>query len=94
VISRISKLKLTMTDVQEIEIERDAKILSVQTQNHAPYIWYIFDNRNADTSVKRKLHMFETDALFYSDEKYQYIGTFQTTDGTAEYHLFEDVWAY
>lgn len=88
----VYKYLIKPTDVQEIKMPINAKILCVQTQNNHPFIWAEVDTEETETEL-RTIYMHGTGHP-YSKEYKNYIGTFQMLEGYVEqgslvFHVFE-----
>lgn len=73
-----------------LDIPRDARILTVQTQREQPCIWVLVDT-SAKIKETRFFSLYGTGhpVISEKDEKLEYIGTFQLADGSLVFHLFE-----
>lgn len=83
----IWKYELEITDIQEIEIPKDAEILTVQCQRDKPFLWVLF---NKDASMeKRIIETFGTghDIPEVMGMSRKYIGTYQI--GGYVWHVFD-----
>lgn len=72
-----------------IDLPKEAKFLTVQTQNGHPYVWVILDPFKKYSETKRFLiaptgKMLPDDVIHYN-----YINTFQVDDGNLVFHVFE-----
>ena len=86
----IWKFDFEVTDYIEIEMPKDAKILSVQIQHEKPCIWAGVIAGN-DTE-KRKFRIFGTGhPIAMNANGLKFIGTFQLMNGNFVGHLFEDI---
>lgn len=82
----IWKFQLPVTDDIQLELPKDAQILSVQVQNEIPCIWALVDV-NAEKET-RNFKIFGTGHKVCS-ENLVFIGTFQMLGGGLIFHLFE-----
>ena len=73
----------------DLEMPKGAQILTIDTQEEAPYIWAIVDT-NAPKEM-RKFNMMKTGYPIPKEETLNYIGTFQECRPDVEFvgHLFE-----
>lgn len=82
----IWKYELEVADEQIIEMPSSAKILTVQTQHDAPYIWAAVIPTN--TMMLRKIRIAGTGHVILTAERY--IGTFQQLGGNLVWHVFDE----
>lgn len=87
----IYKYPLEITDRQEIEMPREARILAVQVQNNVPCLWAV-----VDTELPLKERIFDTFGTGnpvdnYINYTHNYIGTYQVRGGSLVFHVFERV---
>lgn len=84
----IWKYAVKMQDEQEIEMPKNAKMLTVQVQNDVPCIWALVDPNETKELVKFRIvgtgNEFE-DAMVMDS---RYIGTFQLPLHSLVFHLF------
>ena len=73
----------------EIEMPKDAEILSVQVQRDVPCIWAKVIPENEKNT--RRFRIIGTGHPFREDKKLSYIGTFQQIDDFFVWHLFEEL---
>ena len=85
----IWKQVLDVTDSQIIELPLDSKVLCVQTQNNKPCIWFINYNTSNTVTVQRKFKIYGTGHT-HDWIGGTYIGTFQLSEGTLVFHVFEE----
>jgi len=82
----IYKYPINNESYQQINMPKDAKILSVQLQNNMPCIWAMV---NLDNPMEiRKFYWFFTGEQMDDPDAYTYIATFQL--GWMVCHLFEE----
>lgn len=83
----ICKFPVKLKGIQEIEMPKDAKILTVQKQSNEPFIWAIVNSENEQE--KRVFQIVGTGNPFEYDESKKHIGTFLTDFDSYVFHLFE-----
>jgi hypothetical protein len=83
----IYKYPLPMKDETEICLPMGSQILTVQTQNNAPYIWALIETDAPLTT--RRFCLRGTGHTFKGNEG-KYIDTFQLENGGLVFHLFEE----
>lgn len=72
----------------QLEMPRDARVLSVQIQNGEPQVWVVVD-ADAPTEM-RAFRVFGTGhPIDASPDIMRYVGTFQLYDCALVFHLFE-----
>ena len=83
----IWKYDVPMEDYFEIDMPKDAQILTVQTQNGEPKLWALV---NLDITIleKRKFRHSGTGHPI-TDDNMDYIGTYQLHGGGLIFHVFE-----
>ena len=87
----IYKYTIDVEDVQDVEMPEGAKILCVQTQYETPWIWAMVDNEEAKT-LRRVIRIYGTGhPIAVSEERLQYLGTFQLLGGKFVGHVFEQI---
>ena len=85
---KIFKFQIPLSDVVTIEMQENAKILSVQAQNEKPYMWALVDP--PARLVKRKFRFAGTGhEITHDSGKLLFIGTFQMHGGSLVFHIFE-----
>ena len=84
----IWKEPIRVVDKFTLDLPKDSQIISVQTQNAVPCIWFKFQQQNKDTKEKRTFRVVGTGQLF-SDINMRYVGTFQIERMDLVFHLFE-----
>lgn len=85
----IFKYPIPIGDYFALELPKDAKILTVQTQRGTPQLWAI-----VDSEVKEETRYFRLSGTGHPlGEDYlriiNYTGTFQMENGALVFHLFE-----
>jgi len=83
----IWKYELELTDKQFINIQKEAELLSVQTQNGKPCLWAMVKTDNR--TEQRCFEIFGTGHSIPLGIEREFIGTFQMSDGALVFHLFE-----
>jgi DNA-directed RNA polymerase subunit RPC12/RpoP len=83
----IYKYPLPMEEDPEICLPAGSQILTVQTQNNAPYVWALIETDAPLTT--RRFCLRGTGHTFKGNEG-KYIGTFQLGGGELVFHLFEE----
>ncbi|GAF77207.1 unnamed protein product [marine sediment metagenome] len=85
----IYKYPIPIKHFFNLELPRDAKILSFQTQLGIPVIWALINPENE--LIKRDFCIRGTGEPDYSEDRHirTYLGTIQT--GALVWHLFEEV---
>lgn len=83
---QIWKYQLLTIGINEIEMPKGAKILSLQMNNKIPCIWAIV-NPNAEKEIRR-FNIYGTGHNITEDDL-KYIGTFQMHNDMLVFHLFE-----
>jgi hypothetical protein len=88
----IWKYPLQVTDVQEIELQIGAQILTVMNQREQPCLWVeIVIGEDDAKSEKRTFRIFGTGEPFPDFEGIRtYVGSFQMRDGLLVFHVYED----
>lgn len=88
-IMRIFKWTLQLTDLQELQIPRGARVLSVQTQNDIPRLWALVDER--EPLEKRCFATYGTGNPIPAESDFsRFVGTYQCSDGAFVFHVFEE----
>ena len=82
----IWKYELKTTDVQEIEMPKNSKILCVHVQNGIPCIWCFVDTEKPISSIT--IRTFGTGHEFDHSKYIEYVGTYQLFDGNGVFHVF------
>jgi hypothetical protein len=83
----IWKFPMVTKDVQEIEMPKDAQLLTVQMQgSRSPCIWALVDP--AAVKEKRTFRTYGTGHPITSGGL-QYLGTYQLAGGSLIFHVFE-----
>ncbi len=82
----IWKFPIEILDEFELQLPKDAKILTVQTQHNRPCIWALIDP-TAEV-VSKKFKIYGTNHKIPTLEGITYIGTFQVDNGNYVFHLF------
>ena len=84
----IFKYEVPLSGVVEIQMRKNAHVLTVQTQGATPYIWAIVDPE-AEMEI-RKFYLYGTGhPIDIAFPHQRYIGTFQLAEGRFIGHLFE-----
>jgi len=83
---RIWKFTFEPTDNIEIEMPKNAEILTVQTQCEQSCIWALVNPK--EEKEIRKFRLVGTGHII-NDNLGKYIGTFQIMNGQLIFHLFE-----
>ena len=83
----IYKYPVWIADAQEINLPLGAKVLTVQAQGEAAYIWVLVDTE-VETRPRRFL-LRGTGHPMNGATAEHYIGTFQLRGGDLVFHLFE-----
>jgi len=86
----IYKYPFEMVDSFNINVSKDAEVLTVQVQNHQPCIW-VLTNPNAELVPKRFTIYGTGHDINTECKNMKYIGTFQLHHGTFIGHLFEHI---
>lgn len=85
---KVYKYEIPLKDDFELELPREAEILSFQCQHDAPCIWVLVEPRNPP--VKRRFRFAGTGHDIKQDPKgLKFIGTAQMHGGSLIWHLFE-----
>lgn len=82
----VHKYPLDLTDVQAIDMPRDAAILTIQVQHDVPVLWARVDTANL--TERRLIHLVGTGNPL-PDHAAGYIATIQLHDGRLVLHAFE-----
>ncbi|MGI8639230.1 MAG: DUF7352 domain-containing protein [Pyrinomonadaceae bacterium] len=85
----IYKYNLQVTDKQQIELPKEAKILCVQVQHGEPQLWAEIDT--AATLEARMIEIFGTGHPISQEigQSRRYISTFQIDNGAFVFHAYE-----
>jgi len=83
----IWKFPLTHKRIQEIEMPKDAMILTLKKQGVEPCIWAIVNPKNEPEI--RRFEIVQTGSPFDYDESKKYIDTILTDFDSYVFHLFE-----
>ena len=85
---KVYKYDVPLQDEFELELPRDAEILSFQCQHDTPCIWALVEPRNPP--IKRRFRFSGTGHDITQDpENLEFIGTAQMQGGMLIWHLFE-----
>ncbi len=84
----IYKYEVPITDSFDLELPKDAQILSVQTQHDRTYIWCLVETNNRKVPVHFELRGTGHDCT--NLESLKYVGTFQLRNGALVFHLFSE----
>lgn len=98
----IYKYKIPAAHVFSLYLPEGALILSVQTQYNEPQLWAmvpISDNHLKPVPTQERVFLIFTTGADIRKEEYDqacsgslvHIGTFQLSEGTLVFHLFEDI---
>jgi hypothetical protein len=82
----IYKYKLSITDLQFIEMPNSAVMLTVQTQNEEPFIYAKVNTENILRSYR--IRIFGTGNPIEKDFIGKYIGTFQLKSSGFVFHVY------
>lgn len=84
----IWKYRLSVTDVQAVNIPAGAKILCVQIQGGIPCLWAMVDP--LERLAQRRVRIFGTGqpARDFEINGIEYIGTIQMSSGSLVWHVF------
>lgn len=82
----IWKYPLVATTAIDLEMPKGARVLTVQTQNHAPVMWAL-----VDPAAAKELRRFRVVGTGHegAPDRGTYIGTFQLQGGSLVFHVFE-----
>lgn len=85
----IYKYPIPIEDYFTLELPKDAKILTIQTQRGTPQLWAMIDSE-----VEKETRYFRLSGTGHPmGEDYlriiNYVGTFQIENGALVFHLFE-----
>jgi len=83
----IYKFPLRVTDIQELELPKGARLLTVQAQRGTPCLWAVVDDQEAEVEYWRIL-TFGTGNPMLADAQYSYVSTYQLMDGDLIFHVF------
>lgn len=86
----IWKYEINKGSYFELELPKDAEILTVQAQNNFPMMWALV-NQEADKEVRKFATIGTGHEIPDSINKVlkKYIGTYQIEDGFYVFHVFE-----
>jgi hypothetical protein len=84
----VYKYGIPLEDYFDLELPKNAQILTVQVQYEEPYIWALVNNELS--TEKRKFRLAGTGHPI-RDKELKYIGSFQLENGRFVGHLFEVV---
>lgn len=86
----IWKYKLEVNDDQQISMPKDAKILTVQSQNEMPCLWALVNPYETEEEL-RYIEMYGTGSSVECNAgtEREYISTFQMMGGEIVFHVFE-----
>jgi hypothetical protein len=82
----IFKYPLKVTDVQTVEMHRNAQILTVQVQGETPCIWALVDTE--EQMWRYEFKTYDTGG-FMGASHGSYVGTYQLAEGRLVYHIFK-----
>lgn len=86
----IHKQTFETTDTVALTLSKDSEILTIQTQNNIPCVWYQFDLDNRRDLEARVLLIFGTGHEIDDENRdMEYLGTYQLNEGTFIFHVFE-----
>lgn len=85
---KIFKYSIAVTDQQEVSLDHNAKILTVQMQNETLCLWAIVDELS-EKKRKRIIRIVGTGHPFEDEHLCKYITTFQMENGKLIFHVFE-----
>lgn len=91
---KIWKANIPMLAAFVLPLPDGARVLTVQTQDNKPVIWFSFDSSQELVLIARRFHLLTTGnehPSLYS--ALRYVGTFQTTDAAGQVfvgHLYEE----
>ena len=85
----IYKYNLQVTDVQQVQLPKEAKILCVQTQRGEPQLWA--EVESGATPEARTIEIFGTGHPISQEmgQSRRYISTFQMENGSLVFHAYE-----
>lgn len=83
---RIYKFQLEVTDIQIINLSKNAHVLSVQVQNGIPCIWALVKTDSV-LDVPYRVNTYGTGHCV-SDHPGSFLGTYQLHDGALVFHVF------
>ncbi|MDV2459881.1 hypothetical protein CMU99_16305 [Elizabethkingia anophelis] len=84
---KIFKYQLEIKDFNDIEMPKNAEVLSVQVQNGIPCIWAMVDTENP--LEKRKFMTIGTGKELCPRTPHTFIGTYQLSELGLVFHCFE-----
>lgn len=86
----IWKFELKVVDIQNIEMPKNAQILSVKMQNEIPVLYALVNTDNE--SEERLIEIFGTGhEVMHDTSVSQYIGTFKMRNDKLMFHVFEHI---
>ncbi len=84
---KIQQFSLIECDGQELRLPKDARVLTVDSINHHPFIWILVDETQQEQE-SRTFKMVNTHELIRKKIK-SYICSFKNTTQTEMIHIFE-----
>lgn len=72
----------------KLELPKNARFLSIQTQGQSPQMW--FEVQTEREKEYRQFYVFGTGHQIPDDLKLDYLGTFQLAGGALVFHAFEE----
>ena len=84
---RIFKYPIEITDIQDLILPADSKILSFQFQNGMPCIWALVHTAAGTPDVRRRIHIYGTGHPII--QQGQFVGTVQQPNSPFVWHLFD-----
>jgi hypothetical protein len=84
------KYPVTIGDEFTLEMPLAAKVLTVQVQHGAPYLWALVDPANVDAMRTRRFRLAGTGHPIEDTDGLKYVGTFQMFGGSLVWHVFEE----
>ena len=82
----IWKYDVPIEDYFEINMPKDAQILTIQTQNGEPKLWALV---NPDNATEKRIFRHSGTGHPITDNNMDYIGTYQLHGGELIFHVFE-----
>ncbi len=86
---RVYKYELPLNDYFELELQRGAEILKVETQFDNPQIWVLLDPDEPIMETRKFRFAGTGHPIVEELEKLDFISTFQMRDGNLIFHVFE-----
>lgn len=71
-----------------LSLEKEAKVLTVATQNGRPYMWVLRDTEKE--CIERRFHLFGTGDQIPKELELEFLGTFLLDEDMFVFHLFEE----